>query len=208
MPSTRKWVPENVARFVETAERVKHDDKSKERLRRLVSDPGMEAVWRTLSKEAPSPEVLPKFAQWAAFSLWLSWGPRLLPQVTNAARRRSAGRIEKLARGLLDEMGKPSGRFTIPANHQALVAGLSALVFGACYAAKAPRGPGPRKLAASTAVRTAYVQELDHFLKSHFKKPLYVTQGSGLAFCLLPFTFALCLSAFIGGEIKAVMRYA
>lgn len=173
MPGFPKWVPENVARFVERAEGEPHDEKSKERLRRLVSDPGMEAVWRTLSKEAPSAEVLENFARWAAFSLLLSWGRRLLPAVTDAARRRSAGRIQRLARGLLDELGKPGGRLSTPINYQALVAGLSALAYAAGHAAKAPRGPGPRKLAARTAVRTAYVLELDSFLKSHFKKPLY-----------------------------------
>jgi hypothetical protein len=207
-----EWVPENVARFVERAEHEPHDEATKERLRRLVSDAGMEAVWRTLSNEAQAPEVLENFARCAAFSLWLSWGRRLLPEISTAARKHSLVRIGKLAKSLLDELGTLSGRtknaargvaavadalyrtelgavaadpravpwlaglrmyLNSPSNQQTLVIGLSALTNAARDAANAPRRPGPRKLAAGTAVRTAYVRELDGFLRSQFNKPLY-----------------------------------
>jgi hypothetical protein len=207
-----KWAPEIVTRFVERAEREPHDEAAKERLRWLVSDPNMEAVWRTLSKDAPAPEVLENFARWAALSLWLSWGRRLLPEISNATRKRALVRIGQLAKNLLDELRTLSGRdsnaargvaavadafyraelgavaadpravprlaslrlyLNSPSHQETLVRGLSALADAARGAANAPPRPGPRKLAAGTAVRTAYALELDRFLRTHFKKPLY-----------------------------------
>ncbi len=120
------WVPGPVARYVESSLREPHDKPGRDRLRRLVEAPDMQSVWPALSVGAPEPDLLITFARQAAFSLWLSWGPRLLPASTPAKQRHRIRKIAQASRSLLnhlealgDDQAERGAQFLASAVHRA-----------------------------------------------------------------------------------------
>jgi len=87
------------------------DPKGQERLRRLLSAPGMEKIWKTLIRL--NPDYLIGFIYQAACSPLLIYGNRALPGVSPAKERQRINKVLKAAQTLrnnLEELGQASGK--------------------------------------------------------------------------------------------------
>jgi len=103
-PNTLPQVPQAVADFVVSALQEPHDKASLDRLRRLTESPDMQPAWKTLSSSTIESELLIAFTRQAAFSLWLSWGQKLLPLTTPAKQRQQAWKVAQASQALLKHL--------------------------------------------------------------------------------------------------------
>jgi len=208
------WLPAPIAKHAAQllgSGAFEQDPKGRARLVRLACDPGMQTVWKALSRAASDDTALVDFLDQVRLHPTVL-GPPLPSSGLSPAQQRSAfKRIARLAHRLLHELQQLGGSTNSAQSGLALLEGalgraerkalfessggafpllslpvfaeddedppspvevLTLLARSAELAASAPPPPGPRKLKARSAPRTAYIQDISSFVQRRFRKPL------------------------------------